>query len=38
MTTPLAPCHCGHSIEEHQPECTECDCVHYEANEEDDDE
>jgi hypothetical protein len=23
-------CACGHSIEEHEPECVECPCVHYE--------
>jgi hypothetical protein len=38
----MRPCICGHSIEEHgrDPEhpgstaCTECDCVAYEADEE----
>jgi hypothetical protein len=39
------PCHCGHSIEEHGSDpkhpgstaCTECDCIAYEAYEEEDD-
>ena len=25
-------CVCGHSIEEHDPDCVECDCVHYEED------
>ena len=29
-------CVCGHSVEEHEPECSECDCVHYERDEDDD--
>lgn len=32
MPGPDAPCMCGHSIEEHDPECTECLCIGYEAD------
>jgi hypothetical protein len=32
------PCICGHAPEQHDPECTECDWVHYEdAGDESDD-
>jgi hypothetical protein len=30
-------CVCGHAVEEHDHECSECDCVHYEEDEEPDD-
>ena len=32
----LLPCVCGHSIEEHEPDCVECECLHYEADVEED--
>lgn len=40
----MQPCTCGHTIEEHGGDpgypgsmaCTECDCIHYEAFEDDD--
>jgi len=27
-------CVCGHAVEEHEPECEVCDCIHYEEGEE----
>lgn len=48
MTTGLEPCVCGHSVEEHGDDpkypgsmaCNieECGCIHYEADESEDDE
>jgi hypothetical protein len=26
----MGPCTCGHAPEDHEPECSECPCVHYE--------
>lgn len=45
MTAEPTACVCGHSIEEHghndeypnSTECTECDCIAYEGDEEPDD-
>lgn len=26
----MGACVCGHAVEEHAPECSECECFHYE--------
>lgn len=31
----VEPCVCGCPIEAHSPECEQCDCIHYEADDPD---